>query len=314
MTDSTVTVIVCAYTMKRWPVLARAVDEVQRQLRGSDELLIVIDHNEGLRGACAAEFSAARVVPNRHTRGLSGARNTGIELAQGAILVFLDDDAVPQAGWLDSLRALYARPEVTGVGGVAEPAWEGSAPTWMPDEFLWVVGCSYVGLPTDVAPVRNFIGANMSFRSSAFRTAGMFSSELGRVGTLPVGCEETEFAIRLRQVDPAALLLHQPTAKVSHVVPAARARWNYFVRRCWSEGISKATVTRLVGEQQALASERVYAREVLPRAVRRGVAAALRGDLSGASRATAVLCGLAVTVAGYVRGRLVTVSGAAAVP
>ena len=43
-------------------------------------------------------------------------------------------------------------PTVLGVGGAAIPAWETAAPAWWPNEFGWVVGCSYRGQPThDVA-------------------------------------------------------------------------------------------------------------------------------------------------------------------
>ena len=62
-----------------------------------------------------------------------------------------------------------------------------------------MVGCSYTGLPTRRADVRNVIGAAMAFRREAFTLAGTFSDLVGRVGTTPTGCEETELCIRLRK-------------------------------------------------------------------------------------------------------------------
>lgn len=62
---------------------------------------------------------------------------------------------------------------------------------WLPREFMWTVGCSYRGLPTFPTAIRTPIGDNMSFRRSAFTQAGPFTEGIGRLGTTPLGCEET---------------------------------------------------------------------------------------------------------------------------
>jgi len=123
------------------------------------------------------------------------------------------------------------------------------------------------------------------------------------VGTRPIGCEETELCIRLRKRWPDALLLYEPRARVSHKVPVARTRWSYFRSRCYSEGLSKALVSRLVGAGDGLASERSYTLRTLPAGVARGLRAALSDrSLHGISRAGAIVAGLSVTTAGYVVG------------
>jgi hypothetical protein len=86
-----------------------------------------------------------------------------------------------------------------GAGGRALVVWPDKRPGWWAPEFDWVVGCSYTGLPTTVAPVRNLIGAVMSLRGSLFDELGTFDTNLGPLGALPLGCEETEFAIRVRR-------------------------------------------------------------------------------------------------------------------
>jgi glycosyltransferase involved in cell wall biosynthesis len=77
----------------------------------------------------------------------------------------------------------------------------------------------------------------------------------------------------------------------------------YFLRRCSSEGRSKAILSRLVGSNDALASERSYVRRTLPAGLRAGARDLVRGDLGGLARAMAIVLGLATTAAGYVRGR-----------
>ena len=44
-------------------------------------------------------------------------RNIGIAMARGDIVVFMDDDAVPEPAWLDQLELGYTSELVAGVGG-----------------------------------------------------------------------------------------------------------------------------------------------------------------------------------------------------
>src|SRR5438046_10648275 len=97
---------------------------------------------------------------------------------------------------------------------------------------------------------------------------------------------------------------YEPAALVRHHVPAERGTLRYMLSRSWSEGISKAQVSHIVGQKRALGPERRYVRSTLPRAVFSGIRDWSRGDNpQGLGRAGAVLAVLACTTAGYVRGR-----------
>ena len=101
--DEAVSVIICAYTLRRWNELVKAVASVEQQTRRPDETIIVIDHNSVLLERAHETFTSATVIPNRAGRGLSGARNTGVEAAGGEIVAFLDDDARAEPTWLAEL-------------------------------------------------------------------------------------------------------------------------------------------------------------------------------------------------------------------
>ena len=301
---STASVIVCAYTEARWNVLRTVVAALGGQTLEPAEVLVVVDHNPQLLERVRRELPAVHAHANASRRGLSGARNTGVTLACSPIVAFLDDDAVPARDWLAKLVAPYEDGRVMATGGRCDPDWLAGRPGWFPEEFDWVVGCTYRGLPGALSEIRNPIGASMSFRRWALDATGSFREDIGRVGRTPLGCEETELAIRLRRRLPGSRVVYVPDAAVSHLVPAERARLQYFLARCHAEGISKALVSGSAGARRALASERRYAYRTLPGGVARGARDALRGDLAGLGRAAAIVVGLAVTVAGYVRGRL----------
>jgi GT2 family glycosyltransferase len=303
-----ISIIICAYTEKRWDGMMDALRSLREQTARPFEIILVIDHNPKLFQRAVQEIHDVLILENQSLRGLSGARNTGIAAAKGALIAFIDEDAIAEPDWIEKLLPMYADPAVLGVGGAIRPIWSGFKPAWFPEEFFWVVGCTYKGLPEKAAPVRNLIGCNMSFRREVFEQAGGFRTGMGRIGALPVGCEETELCIRTNHHFNQAIFIYQPDAQVDHRVPESRARWNYFMHRCYFEGISKAQVAHFVGANQGLASERSYALKTLPVGLLRGISDFLfRGRISGLSQAFAIGLGLTCTVIGYLAGKAIEI-------
>lgn len=314
MPKPTISVVICAYTERRWDDLIAALDSLRRQTHPPDEIIVVIDHNPTLYQRVGAAQTDITLLQNQHTQGLSGARNTGLAHATGEVIAFMDEDAWAEPDWVETLLNAYQDPDVIGVGGQIQPEWQSGKPAWFPAEFDWVVGCTYLGMPTTPQPVRNLIGCNMSFRRAVFAEVGTFRLDVGRVGTLPLGCEETELCIRVRQQKPGHRLMYDPRAVVKHRVPATRANWGYFRSRCYSEGLSKAQISQTIGANDALSTERSYTLKVLPMGMLRGLGDALRGDLSGLGRASAIVLGFSLTALGYLVGRIRTPRAAAPAP
>ncbi|MDS1113147.1 glycosyltransferase [Gordonia westfalica] len=287
-------VVICCYTQRRRPQLDAAIVATIAQLGADDELIIVVDHNPELFDDLTAGAPELTVVANAGARGLSEARNTGTVAASGDVVVFLDDDACPTPGALDAVRTRMRDAGVVAVGGAVEALWETAAPRWFPDEFGWVVGCDYRGLPDHGAAIRNPIGAAMAVRRHALLGIGGFSPALGRRGTLPAGCEETLMGIALRERDPDAGIVRDTTFRVTHFVPDDRGTFGYFTSRCYHEGRSKAVLTSLTGADTALASERRYTTRVLPTGVWR--------HRHTPARVAALVAGFVCTCTGYARG------------
>ncbi len=300
----TISVIICAYSYERWESLVVAVTSVQAQCLSAQEIVIVIDHNDQLLQKAQAYFSTCRVISNTEGSGLSGARNTGLAAAHGTLLAFLDDDAQAEQDWLLQMHTALQDTRALGVGSAVLPDWEGEWPFWFPPEFYWVVGCTYRGMPRTNAPIRNPVGASMCIRREVFEEIGGFRSEIGRVGTVPVGCEETELCIRARQHWPERYFLYLPQVRVFHAVPRKRITWSYFCSRCYAEGLSKAVVSRFVGASSALSSESSYALVTLPGAVLWNLAAALfTWRVTYLTRALLIVLGLMITTTGYIIGK-----------
>ncbi|WP_051945725.1 glycosyltransferase [Streptacidiphilus rugosus] len=303
--------MICVYTELRWPQLCAAIDSAVAQSLAPSDVLVVVDHNEALLARLRARHDGdkvIRVLPNVHDKGLSGARNTGAEAAAGEVVAFLDDDATAEPDWLAVLVSGYTDPVVMGVGGRTLPVWaSGRRPAWYPEEFDWVHGASYLGMPVGRARVRNVLGGNASFRRGAFAVAGGFPEGIGRGAgggraASAGGGEETELCIRIQQARPDAEFRYDDRAVIHHLVTRERERFRYLCRRSWAEGLSKARVTARVGAEDGLATERAYVSRVLPAGIVRGLRDAVRGRPSGLGRAGAIGAGALITAAGYAVG------------
>ncbi len=303
--ETSVSVVICGYTDLRYENLVDAVESVQRQTRSPAEIIVVIDYNPQLLQSVKARFPQVTVIENSDIRGISGARNTGSLLATSPLIAYLDDDAIATPDWLEKLCSQFNDPRVLGVGGKLTPLWSGKKPDWFPEEFYWVFGCSYLGgADEEVTRIRNPIAANMAVRKEVFNAVGGFRNDTGRIGDRPTGCEETEFAIRACQQNRQGFFLFVPQAIALHHVSARRTKWRYFCMRCYSEGLSKAVVTKLVGTKDGLASEWSYMYHVLPLAALRGLLDTfIRHDVVGMARAGAIVVGLTLTIYGYIVGQ-----------
>ncbi|MCL8024435.1 glycosyltransferase family 2 protein [Nocardioides bruguierae] len=307
------TVVVCAYTERRWDQVVAGLAGVDAQTRPAARYVLVIDHNDALleRARAALARPASRegcevvVVPNTGARGASGARNTGTALVDTPVTVFLDDDAVPEPAWLEHLLAPYTDSTIEAVGGHAEPVWpDGDAPPQLAPELWWVVGCTYRGMPTRTSPVRNLWGCNMSVRTQVLREVGGFDETAGRVDTFPLGCEETELCIRMADRHGRGRILLEPRARVHHHVSRDRVAWSYLRHRSLLEGVSKAAMAARVGDHRATETEWGYVASVLPRGVLAGLGRGLRGDPAGWSAAAGIVASLVLASLGYARARL----------
>jgi hypothetical protein len=309
---NSISVIVPAWNWERREDLERCLGAIERQTLPPLETIVVIDHNAELLEWAQQAFPGVQAIPNRYKRGVVGARNTGAEAAQGSLVVLTDDDTEAAPDWLERLVERFDDQNVVGVTGELIPNWEGPVPAWYPPEFYWVFGCSYTGLPTEIAPVRNPIAANMAVRRQNLEQVGGFRQgaaprQIKYRGVVLAGghaLEDTDLGIRVGQRWPDMQWLYHPGASVRHSVSPEQATLGYLVRRCFEEGATKAQLAQNVGAENGLSAERIYLSVVLPRGVLNGLRASLRGDGQGFLRAAAIAIGVLSSGAGFLVGTI----------
>jgi GT2 family glycosyltransferase len=296
-------VIIPTYTEKRWANLMAAVRSAQVQTQPPREVIVCVDHNPPLLERCRERWRDARtdgtppvvVVENRHEGHLGASRTTGAEAASGEFLLFLDDDAVADTGWLEQMLAALDDPSVVAAGGAPLPIYEKPRPRWFPFEFDWVFGCAYRGLPATRGPVLRVIGASMAVRRADIQAIGGFHSD---------DHDDLDMCHRLLARFPGRRILYEPNAVVHHHVSADRLTWSFFIRRCFLVNRSKVAAMREMGEAANMAAERRFAGRVLTSGVVTELRAFVRGDLAGLLRVVALGAGLGSGGLGYAVGML----------
>lgn len=151
-------------------------------------------------------------------------QNRAITLAQGEILVFLDDDVEVVPGYLDAVECFFdSYPQFAAMKGRVLPARD---PVLVAGAVAPYLDLPIVDHGERVLEVNGVVGANMAFRSSALRTIGPFDERLGPGAAGHE--EETELSRRLRCA--GFRVGYAPRALVLHEVDPARADRARFIR------------------------------------------------------------------------------------
>lgn len=190
-------------TYNRGHILCNTIELAIRQSY-SDYEVIVVDQSASYEPDVQQRLNGLLDRINYHrlpNPNLPAARNFGIGVSSGEVIVFIDDDVVIERDYIDSHLRNYIDDKVGAVMGLtfesetldvehcltnAQKVFEISGPVSLGGVYpvSWVVGC------------------NMSFRRSALIEAGMFDESFDGSGV----CEDADMAVRVRAKGYSLLL------------------------------------------------------------------------------------------------------------
>jgi GT2 family glycosyltransferase len=217
-----ISVVVCSYNGER--TIRDCFEGLLRLEYPNFEVIVVDDGSTDTTAAITREYGFRLI--STENRGLSNARNSGLEAATGEIVAYLDDDAYPDPHWLTYLAATFMTTKHAGVGG------PNVAP---PNEGL--TGDCVANAPGNPVHVllsdqeaEHIPGCNMAFRKSCLEAIGGFDAQFRTAG------DDVDLCWRLQQrgwtlgFSPAAMVWH-------HRRNSVRAYWKQQLGYGQAEGL-----------------------------------------------------------------------------
>jgi glucosyl-dolichyl phosphate glucuronosyltransferase len=233
-------------TYNRAHVLKRALHSAVNLDYPSDRYEIIVVDNGSADATAAVVKDAQDGAPKRKINyireerlGLHNARHAGVWAAKGNILVFTDDDATFDPGWLRAYAAAFdAHPEMVAAGGPVRASWEAPPPKWLV-EFMGEA--KTFGVLSLMEPYNDFrlnsdgefFGVNMAIRANVLLEMGGFNPDT--FGDLWFGDGETGLNHKLW--NHRMLIGYVPEALVYHHIPPERMTVQYLRLRMANQGI-----------------------------------------------------------------------------
>jgi GT2 family glycosyltransferase len=228
-----ISVVVATYG--RPDKLMECIAGLQAQALQPAEVLIVVSPDDHQTKDALASQESGSVKVIECEGGFVPQLNAGLASAQGAIVAFIDDDAVPRPDWLARIHEHFVRdPELGGVGGRDLQPGDPGPPAAVVGRVAWygrLVGNHHRGFGTP-RRVDLLKGVNMAFRAAAVRDLEFEKRLLGE------GLQthsEIGFCLALQTggwkliYDPALLVDHDWGVRPDHVRRGSKSLSNVFI-------------------------------------------------------------------------------------
>jgi GT2 family glycosyltransferase len=195
-----ISVVVCTYNGRR--TIRDCLEGLARLEYPNFEVIVIDDGSTDGTADLVQEYDV-RLIQTEN-RGLSNARNLGMDLARGEIIAYTDDDAYPDPHWLYYLAHTFRTTAFAGVGGPNLPP---------PGAGLVAEAvANSPGGPTHVLlseqEAEHIPGCNMAFRADALRALGGFDPQFRTAGDDVDICWRIQRAGWKVGFHPAALVWH----------------------------------------------------------------------------------------------------------
>jgi GT2 family glycosyltransferase len=190
------TVVILAWNA--WPATEACLDSLRPTLAEDDQVVVVDNGSADETAQRLPGYDWIELHTNPENRGFAAGCNQGAAAARNPVVVFLNNDTVVSAGWLDGLLDPFADASVAATGPrsnfvsgtqLIDTPYEVNSRIDI-DDFAWLWRLNHAGSRTETT---RLVGFCLAVRTDAFRAIGGFDEGFG-IG----GCEDDDLCLRLR--------------------------------------------------------------------------------------------------------------------
>lgn len=214
--NSKISLVIPAYNEEKY--LGACLESVRKNGIGLFEIIVVNNASSDGTEAIARTFPNVRVI-QEPSKGLTKARQRGLEEARGDIIAYIDADTRMPSGWVETVtRAFEEDPRVVSVSGPY--IYFDLSPSWRAPVRIYWLFASFTYLLTGYMVV----GGNFAARRSALEAIGGFDRSISFYG------EDTDIARRLHRVGRVKFTMKLPmptSARRLHGEGVFATVWRY---------------------------------------------------------------------------------------
>ncbi|MCQ0031954.1 glycosyltransferase [Burkholderia glumae] len=192
---ATVSVIICTYN--RGDLLDRCLDYLRYQTNQNFEVVVVNGPSDDNTDEVLERYRDRIKIGVNPQRNLAVSRNIGIELADGDLLAFIDDDALPFDGWVETLLDEFNRRPLT-LGALGGPAYYAGTLRYQSED-IGINRFAEAKVNIDSREIgeggweRSLLGTNTCFSAEAMRSVKGFDEQFDYF------LDESELCFRMRR-------------------------------------------------------------------------------------------------------------------
>jgi glycosyltransferase involved in cell wall biosynthesis len=234
-----ISVAVCTYN--RADVLPKCLESLVNQTVDKELFEVLIIDNNSTDGTkeiatdfCKENLNFRYIFEEK--QGLSHARNRAVDEAKGKYIAYIDDDAIADKEWLQSIFDCFSQTNADVVGGpVFHFVNAEKQPIFYNKEwFSFNPGNERKRM---MPPGFNFgfLGGNTCFKKSLFDEFGKYLTELGMVGGKQRMGEDSEMGYRLLKA--GKVFYYEPKMKIDHQLRLKNVTLKGILKRSYDTGI-----------------------------------------------------------------------------
>ncbi len=219
MTEHRISLYIPCYNAAHY--IKDTLEAVLGQSRPPDEIIVIDDGGSDNISAVLEGFPV-RLLAHDGNKGLSAARNTGVQGSKHDWVVCLDADCTPREDWLETLARRLSTEDVAGVGGqLLELFTETPPDAWRALHLGQSLG------PEELRNPPYLFGHGALFRKSSLTAVGLYDERLR------TNAEDCYISERLKQAgyqllyDPEAVVFHRKQDTWGSVIRTSW-KWNFF--------------------------------------------------------------------------------------
>lgn len=238
----TVSVVICTYN--RTDLLPNTIQALIAQSKLPEEIIIVdnnsTDNTAEVVNKLISENKKANITYHLEKKqGATHARNAGGLLAKGEILVFFDDDVIPDKEYIKNLQNHFNNNKLDYVAGKIELEYLSPRPEWLDDRLTGILATYNYGDQIVEFPCTGKLfpyTANVAIKKEIFlEVKGFTPNELDYKWSKPCN-DDILFGIKVYKAGYSIKFL--PGIAVKHLIPEERLTVEYFKSCMYFYGIA----------------------------------------------------------------------------